>query len=80
MPILCCMCPCSVPGALARTLHDFAVTPDFYVLYQSPIKLDVALLATGKVCCFRLSIGDAARVPAMAMFFIAVSICALCSL
>lgn len=35
-----------VPGILAPLLHDFAITPDFYVLYQSPLKFNALKFAS----------------------------------
>lgn len=37
---------CRVSGALAQSLHDFAVTPDYYVLYQSPVMFNLHKFAT----------------------------------
>jgi len=31
---------------LAQSIHDFAVTPDYYVLYQSPVMFNLHKFAT----------------------------------
>jgi hypothetical protein len=46
------MCPAAllpcrrVSGMLAQSIHDFAVTPDYYVLYQSPVMFNLHKFAT----------------------------------